>query len=71
MSGCILLLGYSFIQQPLIRKLYTHYQINNCQRLREIQRALGTINAVPYFQRRNGLRVDGVVGQSTRRALGI
>ncbi|MFM5899017.1 MAG: peptidoglycan-binding domain-containing protein [Dolichospermum sp.] len=30
-----------------------------------------TINAVRHFQRRNGLRVDGVVGYQTRRALGI
>ncbi len=51
------------------------------ERVREIQRALGTrvdgvygsrtINAVRHFQRRNGLRVDGVVGYQTRRALGI
>jgi murein L,D-transpeptidase YcbB/YkuD len=26
---------------------------------------------VRHFQRRNGLRVDGVVGYQTRRALGI
>ena len=30
-----------------------------------------TYNAVVWFQRKNGLRVDGVVGQSTAAALGI
>ena len=30
-----------------------------------------TYNAVVYFQRKNGLKADGVVGQSTAAALGI
>ena len=30
-----------------------------------------TVNAVKYFQRKNGLTVDGIAGQATLRAMGI
>ena len=31
----------------------------------------GTLNAVKYFQRKNGLTVDGIAGTATLRAMGI
>lgn len=30
-----------------------------------------TVNAVKYFQRKNGLKVDGIAGQNTLKAMGI